>query len=178
VDPLDGTVNYLYGLPHWAVSIAAERGGVTEVGVVHLPVLGETFVAVRGRGARHLGGEDAHVLTLGEGVPFDQALIATGFAYASEVRAEQARVVARLLPEVRDIRRLGAAAVDLAHVAAGRVDGFFEGGLQDWDVAAGVLIVREAGGIVEAAPSPDGRGWDIVAGSPMTYRLLAEALGQ
>jgi myo-inositol-1(or 4)-monophosphatase len=173
VDPLDGTVNYLYGLPHWAVSIAAEREGVAEVGVVHLPVLAETFVAVRGQGARHLKDGRATILTLGEGVALDQALIATGFAYASEHREAQAGVVAALLPKVRDIRRLGAAAVDLAQVAAGRVDGFYESGLQPWDIAAGMLIVQEAGGLVDAVKAGDSQGWDVVAGPPLTGRLLA-----
>ncbi|WP_165989105.1 inositol monophosphatase family protein [Streptomyces sp. YIM 98790] len=151
IDPLDGTVNYLYGLPGWAVSIAAEVDGETVVGVVEVPMRHETFSAVRGRGAHRRGGtgadaaDDWRRLRCRPSPPLSQALIATGFNYVTAVRTAQAEVVRRLLPLVRDIRRGGAAAVDLADLAAGRLDGFYERGLHPWDLAAGELIAVEAG---------------------------------
>ncbi|MFK4146883.1 inositol monophosphatase family protein [Streptomyces sp. NPDC004065] len=146
IDPLDGTVNYLYGLPTWAVSIAAEQDGETVVGVVSAPMRGETFHAIRGRGAWATGvwaGE--RKLSCRAPAPLDRALIATGFAYVAEVRAHQAEVAHRLIPLVRDIRRGGSAAIELCDVAAGRLDGYYERGLNPWDYAAGDLIAREAG---------------------------------
>ena len=145
IDPLDGTVNYLYGIAQWAVSIACEDADGLLIGVVHDPVAGETFHAARGQGAYC----DERRLRVTTGVPLAQALVGTGFSYRAEERAEQARTVARVLPCVRDLRRAGSAALDLAAVAAGRLDCFFERGLQPWDLAAGELIVREAGGLVE-----------------------------
>lgn len=141
VDPIDGTVNYVYGIPHYAVSIAAEVDGVAVAGVVRNGETGEEWTAVRGQGAwragTRLAGSAQTVL--------DQALIATGFGYAAVRRAHQAGVVAQLLPKVRDIRRFGAASLDLCAAAEGRVDGYFEKGLGAWDHAAGGLIAREAG---------------------------------
>jgi len=145
VDPLDGTVNYLYGLPDWAVSIAAEVDGTVVAGVVEVPRFGETFTAVAGQGAwLHRNGA-ARALHCTSGVPLGQALIGTGFGYASGRRQIQGEVIAAILPYVRDIRRGGSAAVDLCSVAAGRMDAFFERGLNYWDYAAGGLIAREAG---------------------------------
>jgi myo-inositol-1(or 4)-monophosphatase len=144
LDPVDGTVNYLYGLPGWAVSVAAEFDGQTQVGVVEVPTLGETFSAVRGRGAT-LNGTTVQVSGC---VDLSQALVATGFGYDSGRRARQASVVAELLPQVRDIRRLGAASVDLCAVACGRVDAYYERGLAPWDLAAGALVASEAGAVV------------------------------
>jgi len=145
VDPLDGTINFLYGFPAWAVSVALEDEDGLAVGVVHSPISGETFHAVRGEGA-FLGERRLHVR---EGRPLERALVATGFSYESEQRAVQADVIRELLPRARDIRRAGAAALDLAWLAAGRVDAFFERGLKPWDWAAGRLLVEEAGGAVE-----------------------------
>lgn len=145
VDPLDGTVNYLYGLPGWAVSIAAERDGVVEVGVVDAPVLGETFVAVRGAGAVLVDDRGVHPVVPNDAEDLARCLVATGFGYAAPRRAAQARTLAMVLPLVRDIRRAGAAAVDLCWTAAGRVDCYYERGLQPWDHAAGVLVATEAG---------------------------------
>lgn len=120
IDPLDGTVNYLYGLPTWAVSIAAEQDGETVVGVVGIPMRDETFHAVRGRGAWRTGArEGERALSCRPAAPLDQALVSTGFNYVTEVRAHQADVAQRLIPLVRDIRRSGSAAVDLCDVAAG-----------------------------------------------------------
>ena len=148
VDPLDGTVNYLYGLPDWAVSIAAEVDGRILAGVVEVPRYGETFTAIAGQGAWLHREGTAIVLHCNSGVPLGQALVGTGFGYDSARRRVQGEVVAALVPHVRDIRRGGSAAVDLCSVAAGRMDAFFERGLNYWDYAAGGLIAREAGALV------------------------------
>jgi myo-inositol-1(or 4)-monophosphatase len=144
VDPIDGTVNYVYGLPQYAVSIAAEVHGVATVGVVRNAATGEEWTAVRGGGAwrnrSRLHGSRANVL--------EHALVATGFAYDPVRRAHQAGVVAELLPRVRDIRRFGAASLDLCFAAEGRVDAYYEQGLNPWDHAAGGLIAVEAGLLV------------------------------
>ena len=144
VDPLDGTVNFLYGMRAWAVSIALEDSDGLSLGVVFNPVDQECFLAVRGEGAR-LDGRPIHVTECGS---LDRAMVATGFSYVAEQRARQAQALVRLLPAVRDVRRAGAAALDLAYVACGRVDAFYERGLKRWDEAAGRLLVEEAGGVV------------------------------
>lgn len=141
IDPVDGTVNYLYDLPAWAVSIAAEVEGEAVVGVVHVPRLGETFTAVRGGGA-HL---DGRAIRTTRDVALDRALVGTGFGYDPARRAAQGAVVAQVVSRLRDVRRGGSAAVDLASVACGRLDAYWERGLQPWDIAAGALIAREAG---------------------------------
>jgi myo-inositol-1(or 4)-monophosphatase len=141
VDPIDGTVNFLYGVPEWAVSIAVEVDGEVIAGVVNVVPHGEVFTAVKGEGA-WLAGERLRCNT---GVPLERALIATGFGYESRRRKVQAEVLAQVLPRVRDIRRGGSAASDLCSVAAGRVDGYYERGSQYWDYAAGGLIAAEAG---------------------------------
>jgi myo-inositol-1(or 4)-monophosphatase len=144
VDPLDGTTNYLYGYPAFSVSIAAEVEEVIVAGVVFDPTRDETFTALRGRGA-WCNGDALRVV----GQPtLATALVATGFAYVSERRAWQAEVVGRVLPAARDIRRSGSAALDLCWLAAGRVDAYYEWGLQPWDVAAGGLVAAEAGASV------------------------------
>jgi myo-inositol-1(or 4)-monophosphatase len=144
VDPLDGTTNYLYGLPTFAVSIAAEVAGRLEVGVVVDPSRSETWTAVRGRGAAG-GGRRLRVGATSEPPGLSTALVGTGFSYDADRRARQAAVLATVLPRVRDIRRGGSAAIDLCWVAAGRLDAFYERGLQVWDVAAGSLVAAEAG---------------------------------
>jgi myo-inositol-1(or 4)-monophosphatase len=141
IDPLDGTTNYLYGFPSFAVSIGAEVDGVAVAGAVHDVVHGETFTAVAGAGAWC----DGRSLRINDPPSLAQSLVGTGFAYAATTRAEQAAVLQRVLPNVRDIRRAGAAAVDLCWVAAGRLDAYFERGLMPWDWAAGGLIAAEAG---------------------------------
>lgn len=141
LDPVDGTVNYLYGLPQYAVSLAAEVEGTVAVGVVHNPATGEEWTAVRGRGA-YKGDRRLHGSAVAQ---LAQALVGTGFGYAAERRAHQASVLVGLLPRVRDIRRLGAAAVDLCLAAEGSLDAYYEKGLQPWDHAAGGLIAEEAG---------------------------------
>lgn len=141
IDPLDGTTNYLYGFPSYAVSIGAEVDGVSVAGAVHDVVHGETFTAIAGAGAWC----DGRPLRVNHPPSLAQSLVGTGFAYAAATRAEQATVLERVLPNVRDIRRAGAAAVDLCWVAAGRLDAYFERGLAPWDWAAGGLVAAEAG---------------------------------
>ncbi len=168
VDPLDGTVNYLFRIPVWAVSVAAEDEKGKLVGVVHDPTHAETFSAVRGEGAR-LNGEP---IAVSEADDIATALIGTGFAYSADARAVQAERMPRVLPRVRDVRRAGAAAIDLAWVACGRLDGFFESPMNPWDKAAGVLLVEEAGGIVSelAAPLDDNHG--VIAAGPRLHDTL------
>ena len=147
IDPLDGTVNYLYELPLWGVSIGVEIDGETVAGVVEIPILRETFTALRGHGA-YRNGEPIRAYSAqsgGEPVPLERALIATGFGYAAQRREVQGQIVAALLPRVRDIRRGGSAALDLCSVACGRVDGYYERGTKPWDISAGALIATEAG---------------------------------
>jgi myo-inositol-1(or 4)-monophosphatase len=155
VDPIDGTVNYLYGAPHYAVSLAAEVDGVVVAGVVRNVATGEEWTATLGGGAWR----DGTRLSGSPVARLDRALIATGFGYAAARRAHQARVVAALLPTVRDIRRFGAASLDLCYAAEGRVDAYYEKGLNLWDQAAGGLVATEAGlrltGLSGAAPGPD-----------------------
>ncbi|MFJ3901260.1 inositol monophosphatase family protein [Streptomyces sp. NPDC090025] len=183
VDPLDGTVNYLYGLPTWSVSIAAERDGETLVGVVEVPLRGETFHAVRGGGAwldGGAGGGAGAVATDGAGrrlavrpsPELGQALVGTGFGYLTDRRAHQAEVAHRLLPRVRDIRRGGSAAIDLCDVAAGRLDAYYERGLNPWDLAAGVLIAREAGALTGGRAGEPASGELTLAASPGLFGTL------
>jgi myo-inositol-1(or 4)-monophosphatase len=174
IDPLDGTVNYLYGLPTWSVSIAAERDGETLVGVVAVPMRGETFHAVRGGGA-YLGDQR---LWCRPSTPLDQALVSTGFNYVRTVRTHQASVVRQLIPRLRDIRRGGSAAVDLCDVAAGRLDGYYERGLHPWDRAAGDLIAREAGALTGGRPGESPTDELTVAASPGVFGPLQTLLEQ
>ncbi len=170
VDPLDGTTSYLYGLRHWSVSIAAEisrgDGWHAIVGVVHDPAVGETFTATEGAGA-WLGG---HRLQVSDPVTLERALVATGFGYSAESRRRQATTVAHVLTRVRDIRRLGSAALELSSVAAGRVDAFYEDDLEPWDSAAGALIAAEAGALV----TPFGDG--VLAAGPGLHAALRAEL--
>lgn len=166
VDPIDGTVNYFYGIPAWAVSVAVVEGDPdpstwrTLAGAVVNPVLQEAYTAAAGAGA-HLNGAPIHV---NQGVGMDLALVGTGFGYDAAVRTRQASLVQELIGEVRDIRRIGAASLDLCGVAAGRLDGYFERGLNPWDHAAGALIAQEAGARVAG-----------IGGGPADRRLLVAA---
>ena len=145
VDPLDGTINYLHGLPFWCVSIAVIEEGALEAGVVHAPALGQTFLAVRGRGAT-LDGEPVAVSRT---AAIEDAVLATGFAYRrNELEDKNFDNFTRLGLAAAGVRRMGSAALDLAYVACGRLDGFWELHLNAWDLAAGALLVREAGGEV------------------------------
>ena len=141
VDPLDGTINFLFGIPAWGVSVACEDAEGAVAGVVLDPMRDECFAATRS-GTANLDGEPIHARAEGA---FANALVATGFSYDAAVRARQAEVITRVLPRVRDIRRVGAAALDLCWTACGRFDAYYERGLKPWDVAAGVLIAARAG---------------------------------
>jgi myo-inositol-1(or 4)-monophosphatase len=188
VDPLDGSVNYLYGLPDWAVSIAAEADGTVVAGAVFVPRRDELYSAALGDGARvswgalDPRGEDAPPparLACNTGVPLGQALVATGFGYEPGRRQVQAGVLVAVLPRVRDIRRGGSAAVDLCSVASGTVDAYYERGVNLWDIAAGALIAAEAGArvtglhgkppgaamTIAAAPALLGELHDLLAGT-------------
>jgi myo-inositol-1(or 4)-monophosphatase len=166
VDPLDGTVNFLFGIPQWGVSIAAEVDGETVAGVVYDPMRDELWTAAAD--ARCNG----ELVTPSGRVDLATALVATGFGYDAGVRRVQAAVLARLLPEVRDVRRFGSAALDLAWTAAGRWDAYFERGVQPWDIAAGALLCRRAGLEVRAlAPAPPAASGVLVA-----QPALADAL--
>jgi myo-inositol-1(or 4)-monophosphatase len=168
VDPLDGTVNFLFGIPSWSVSIAAEDDQGAVVGVVFDPNRDEMFSASRGGGAR-LNGVPIQVSARSD---LSQALVGTGFSYDSRARATQAAVVSALLPKVRDIRRVGSAALDLAAVACGRLDAFYEAPMEWWDKAAGVLLVREAGGVVSELSAPLDLSPGVVAGPPELHSQL------
>ena len=161
VDPLDGTVNFLYGIPQWAVSIACRDAGDALVAVVHDPLHGETFSAARDRGCTLNGRQ----LRIGAPPPLARALVGTGFSYVAAERQLQTALVTRVLPCARDIRRAGSAALDLAWVAAGRLDAFYEHGLAEWDHAAGDLLVREAGGVVVPLPAGGGLREGVLAGA-------------
>lgn len=177
VDPIDGTVNYLYGLPAYAVSVAVVTGDPTAdgawstvAGCVHSPATGETWTAGRGLGAFL----DGRRLQMAAPPQLPGALVATGFGYRAARRENQARVMASLLPRVRDIRRLGCAAVDLCMVASGRVDAFFERGLHAWDMAAGMLVVTEAGGLVRGlGQAPPSETMVVAARPPLVDDLSA-----
>ena len=180
VDPIDGTVNFLYGIPGCNVSVAAEVGGQVVAAAVVDPLHGDVFAAARGHGATRNG----QVLRATAASDPARSLVGTGFGYDPERRRRQAEVLVRVLPQVRDVRRLGAAAVDLCWVACGRLDGYYETGLQAWDWAAGGLVAEEAGarvGTVGDVPLPDGLpGACIVAAAPDLFdplRALVAAAG-
>ncbi len=153
IDPLDGTTNYLWGIPHWAVSVAVCDADGPVAGVVMDPSRRETFAALRG-GGTWLGNQRLH---MPEPPELPRALVGTGFNYSADERARQADVLRRALPLVRDVRRFGAAALDLAWVATGRLDAFIERGVQEWDWMAGQLLVTEAGGAVRVLAPTDTR---------------------
>jgi myo-inositol-1(or 4)-monophosphatase len=158
VDPLDGTVNYLFGIPQWCVSVACDG----EVGVILDPLRGELF-SVRAGEAALLDGAPVQASTRED---LGTALVATGFGYDADVRAAQAEVAARLLPQVRDIRRLGSAALDLAWTAAGRYDAYYEYGLNAWDLAAGEMLCAAAGLAVRHLEPLDGTGTGVLVAAP------------
>lgn len=167
-DPIDGTTNFLYGHPGFAVSIAVEKEGEAVAGVVIDVAQDETFFAVRGAGATR----DDEPIRASDRDDISRALVATGFGFEAEKRRRQGEAVARLLPSIRDIRRMGAAAVDLCSVACGRVDGFYERGLNAWDMAAGGLIATEAGaelGAIDGGPAVPG---SLIAAAPGIFDEL------
>ncbi|HSH23168.1 MAG TPA: inositol monophosphatase family protein [Acidimicrobiales bacterium] len=172
IDPLDGTTNYLYRLPAFTVSIAAEIDGRREVGVVADPVHAETFAARRGGGAT-CNGSPIGCSTKNE---LTTALVGTGFSYDAERRRHQAGVLTVVLPRVRDIRRAGAASLDLCWVACGRLDAFYEQGLQPWDFAAGALIASEAGATVGDLDGGPPSGAFTMAAGPALFGPLRQLL--
>lgn len=183
VDPIDGTVNYLYNLPSYAVSIAAtveDRGPGSMAdgrraiaGAVYVPVVGELFAAYEGGGAT-LNGRGIQV---SKPDSLSISLVATGFGYTVERRTEQADVVRQLIPQVRDIRRMGAASVDLCNLAAGRLDAYYERGLQPWDYGAGALIAREAGAEILSLNEDTLPGEPmLIAGHPSVAHDLRQAV--
>ncbi len=169
IDPIDGTVNYLYGLPGWSVSIAAKDQSGVLVGVVHSPTIGSTWTATKGGGAFF----NSRPIRCNSDISLDRALIGTGFAYDVKERVNQGRVVASLIPNIRDLRRIGSAAVDICYVAMGAFDGYFELGLKEWDLAAASLIATESGALI----STDSQGITYCAG-PGLYPVLLEAIEQ
>jgi myo-inositol-1(or 4)-monophosphatase len=172
VDPIDGTVNFVYGLPYYAVSVAAEVDGVVVAGVVINVVSGEQWQAIRGAGAwrdgARLAGPEVRRL--------DSALVATGFGYDATRRAHQASVLTGVLPRVRDIRRFGAAALDLCALAEGRVDAYYEKGLGPWDLAAGGLIAAEAGLLVTGLRGASPGSAMVLAAPPDIHGALHDLL--
>lgn len=176
VDPIDGTVNYAYGIPAYNVSIAAVQGEPDPsrwealAAAVHAPAVGETFTAARGHGAWL----DGRRLEVTQETPAG-ALLATGFGYDPATHDGDLATVRRVMPIARDLRRMGSAALDLAYVAAGRFDGYFERGLAPWDLAAGALLVSEAGGIVTRVDTDSPRPL-LIAGGPAVHARLTEIL--
>ena len=166
-DPLDGTTNYLYGFPAFGISLAARLDGNVIAAAVHDPTHGETFVAAKGHGARCNG----DLLRVGGPPSLATALVGTGFAYDAARRAIQARLLPRVLPRVRDIRRAGAAALDLGWVGLGRLDAYYEWGLAPWDWAGGSLVAEEAGAITGRL-----RDDTLVAAPPQLFDALVELL--
>ncbi len=175
VDPLDGTVNFTQGIPIFAVSIGLVRDGAPELGVVHLPAMDETFWGSPGSGA-YLDGRPLSVSVTPQ---LEDAIVATGFAYRRNEMADgNIKSVVNMIERARGIRRMGAAAVDLAYVAAGRLDGFFELHLSPWDVAGGAALIRAAGGVV--SDYAGGENWlfggNIVAAGRLLHTPLRQAL--
>ena len=172
IDPIDGTTNYLYGHAGFAVSIAAEVHGIVAAGVVHDPLHGDVFTATLGGGARRNG----IAITCSAETRLSHALVGTGFGYDADRRARQATVLTRVLPNIRDIRRMGAASVDLCSVACGRVDAYFEKGLQPWDHAAGALVATEAGAIVRDLDGGPPTDDFCIAAPPALFTALRDLL--
>ena len=181
VDPLDGTINYLFGIPQWCVSVAVREGERTLAGAVYDPNRDELFTATcesapmlaRGEIAARLDRSEAP----SEGVELSKAMLATGLAYDARVRAAQARVLARAVPRVRDIRRFGSAALDLAWTAAGRFDAYFERSVKQWDIAAGALLCERAGLSVLELPVHPHLPWGILVAPPALAEPLMELVG-
>ncbi|MFM7063298.1 MAG: inositol monophosphatase family protein [Actinomycetes bacterium] len=177
IDPIDGTTNYVYDHPGYAVSVAVGTEEGALVGVVADPTHARTYCATRGGGARCVRDDGRTTeLRLGPPPPVERALVATGFAYDAARRGRNGAVVAQLLPRIRDIRRSGAAALDLCSVAAGRVDAYYEAGLSIWDLAAGRLVATEAGARVGALAGPDALPEVVLAAHPDLFGPLEELL--
>lgn len=179
IDPLDGTINYLYGVPHWSVVLCLADAEGALAGVVYDPVRDELFTAERGKGAwLTRGGSSSRALHTTDVTDLGSTLVATGFAYVADDRKEQARILRRVLGEVRDLRRYGSAALDLSWVGAGRWDAYFESVDKPWDWMAGALIVREAGGRVSELTQARTGHPHIVASAPAVHDALVALLKQ
>lgn len=178
VDPLDGTVNYTYDSHLWCVSIALVHEQTREgvLGVVYIPSLGQTFYGFAGSGSYVADSESVRKLEVNEVSDLGMTLLGTGFGYSQSRRQGQARVVAELIPKVRDIRRGGSCAIDLCWVAAGVLDAYYERGVNPWDHAAGGLIAREAGGIVTGLRGNNESSEFILASAPSVYQELKDVL--
>lgn len=179
VDPLDGTINYLYGVPHWSVSVACLDAAGPLVGVVRDPAKDEIFFAERGHGAwlrraARAGGSRDRALAVTALTDLALALVATGFSYSADERREQGRREAGILPKIRDVRRMGSAALDLAYLAAARVDAYVEAGGNEWDWAAGRLLVTEAGGRLSEAPGVRPDLPTLIASGPGIHDALVD----
>lgn len=170
LDPLDATVNFLFGIPWWCVSVAAEDEQGAVVGAIYNPNVDEMFTAKRDGGA-FLDGAPMRVSARSE---IATALIGTGFSYDAAAREDQAEIVARVLPVARDVRRMGSAALDLAHLACGRLDGFYEAPMEHWDKAAGLLMIAEAGGVITELPGPRGLTEGAIASGPGIHEALVK----
>jgi myo-inositol-1(or 4)-monophosphatase len=187
VDPLDGTVNFLFGIPQWCVSVAVRDSAGTLAGAVYDPNRDELFTATRhgrptlvgARGAVELSGPRDLGRLAGGARDGDlaTAMVATGFAYDADVRAAQARVLARVVPSVRDVRRFGSAALDLTWTAAGRYDAYFERTVKPWDIAAGALICQRAGLVVLELPVHESLPWGILVTRPGLAEAMLELVG-
>lgn len=175
LDPIDGTVNFMYGIEAYAVSVGVQRDGVSVAGAVADVAAGAVYSAASGGGARVVRDGAVTALQCSAAAELSMALVGTGFAYDRDRRMRQGRVVAELLPEVRDLRRIGSCALDLCMVAAGRLDAYFEEGVHVWDWAAAALIAAEAGAHVRTATTPDGAGF-VVAAAPGLGAVFEGAL--
>jgi myo-inositol-1(or 4)-monophosphatase len=180
LDPIDGTVNFVYGIPAYAVSVAAQVDGVSVAGAVADVVGGRLYSAAVGLGAHVTDDEGTRRLRCSGVDDLSRALVGTGFAYSSRRRTVQAQLVSKILPEVRDVRRIGSAALDLCMVAAGRLDAYYEHGLHRWDLAAGSLIAAEAGArlVLPTPGDPDYTSSLVVAAAPGIADRLLAALDQ
>ena len=178
VDPLDGTVNFLFGIPQWCVSVAVRDSHGTVAGAVYDPNRDELFSATR-HARPTLAGPAGTVELSGSsrGGTLETAMLATGFAYDADVRAAQARVLSRVVPRVRDVRRFGSAALDLTWTAAGRYDAYFERTVKPWDIAAGALICERAGLVVLELPVHEQLPWGILVAAPALAQELLELVG-
>jgi myo-inositol-1(or 4)-monophosphatase len=178
LDPIDGTVNFVYGIPAYAVSVAAQVDGVSVAGAVADVMGGRVYSAAAGLGAHVIDELGAHPLRCNAVDDLSMALVGTGFAYSKRRRTVQAALVAKILPVVRDVRRIGSAAMDLCMVAAGRLDAYYEHGLHVWDWAAGALIAAEAGArvVLPAPGDPDSTAALVVAAAPGIADQLLAAL--